>query len=81
MATKKTNTKSNSIKSNDPFFLKIRYLHAGGTISSPKFGTVKCTKSAKDSYRGEKLFSVSKSKKAVNRGNYTFGELCEAFCR
>lgn len=80
MATKKITNKF-AVKSNDPFFLKVRYLHTGASISSPKFGTIKCTKSAKDSYRGEKLFSVSKSKKAINRGNYTFGELCETFCR
>ena len=61
------------------FVHRIDALTQGHTTSEPGFGTVKCVKAAKASKNGKRLFSVSGSKIADNRGGYTFGKLMAAF--
>lgn len=61
------------------FVSKIDHLSPNRSVSNPKYGTVKCTCSAKMSKNGKRQFSVSQSKKAANRGGYDFGTLMSAF--
>lgn len=75
----KTATVATTVLSNEDFLGKIRRLAVGKTVAHEKFGVVKCTRAAKDSKTGKRMFSVSKSTVAANRGGYTLDTICTAF--
>lgn len=58
---------------------KINHLTPNRSVSLEGLGVITCTKSAKCSRSGKRMFSVSKSKVAANRGNYTFDDLVKTF--
>lgn len=64
---------------NRKFIHRVNSLVQGKSLNEPRFGTIKCVKSAKASKNGHRLFSLSGSKVARNRSGYTFGKLMEAF--
>lgn len=64
---------------NRKFIHRVNSLVQGKSTFEPRFGTIKCVKSAKSAKNGRRLFSLSGSKVAKNRSGYTLGKLIEAF--
>lgn len=71
-------TKKNNM-TDTQFVSRIDHLTKGRSVTSDKFGTVKCTCSAKMSRNGKRQFSISGSKIAKNRGGYDFATVMKSF--
>lgn len=53
-------------------------LSKGARAYCGPFGTIQCTRAASETKSGNRMFTVSGSKKLVNRGNWTMKSLREA---